>query len=311
MSRSPRRDSSLLRPETFALLAGFLDYLQVECGLSANTRKAYQGDLRHFLAYLDENALGDLSGLTPRHVEGSILAAGQRGMSTATIARELAAVKMFCRFLVIQRVLERDVSVSIEAPRKWHRLPTVLNDQAVKVLLEAPDEDRDCHAERDRAILAFLYATGVRAGELVNVKLPDVNFNLGVARVIGKGSKERIVPAASSAMEALQTYINGSRRKLCPGPATQTLFLSRTGRGLHREDIFRIVRKYVRRVEIRGKVGPHTLRHCFATQLLAHGADLRSVQEMLGHADISTTQVYTHVDADRLKSVHRKFHPRG
>jgi len=302
--------SSLLH-EGRVHLAGFLDYLQAECGLANNTRKAYDLDLRRFLAYLSDSGLRGLEKLSPRDVEGFLRAerAGDRAVSS--VARSLAAVKMFCRYLVIERLFTQDPSASIETPKKWHRLPNVLDEEATASLLAAPDEARDVHAPRDRAILSLLYATGMRASELSGLGVDDVNFNVGVVRVLGKGAKERIVPVAETALDAVQRYREEHRPQLLRDPGQGALFLSRSGRPLHREDVFRIVRKYVRRAALRGSVSPHTLRHCFATQLLSHGADLRSVQEMLGHADIATTQVYTHVDAARLKAIHKKFHPRG
>jgi len=310
-SRANRRSALWPLPEAGSLVRGFLDYLQVECGLSPNTRSAYERDLRRFVACLQDEGPPKLSELTPRHVEAFVRALRRDGLSVASVARALAAVRMFCRYLVIERVLSRDVSASVEPPKKWHRLPTTLNDEAARALLEAPDADQDTHALRDRAILAVLYATGIRAGELAGLKVFDVNFNLSVIRVLGKGSKERIVPIATEATDAIEDYLRHYRPSLARDESRKELFLSRTGRALAREDVFRIVRKYVRRAALRGNVTPHTLRHCFATELLAHGADLRSVQEMLGHADISTTQVYTHVDAARLKALHRKYHPRG
>jgi integrase/recombinase XerD len=294
-----------------AHLRGFLDYLQAECGLSLNTRKAYQQDLRRYLAFVADCGAEKLSKLARRHVEDFMRREKKAGLSPATIARELAAVRTFCRYLVLQGLLPRDISSGIEAPKKWQRLPTVLDDPAARALLAAPEVSQDTFASRDRAILALLYATGMRAAELTSLAVGDVNFSLGVVRVLGKGSKERIVPAAAEALDAVRDYFDCDRPHLAEGSQTESLFLSRSGRGLSREDIFRIVRKYVRRAAIRGRISPHTLRHCFATQLLSHGADLRAVQEMLGHADIATTQVYTHVDAARLKAVHRKFHPRG
>ena len=291
-------------------LRGFLDYLQAECGLSVNTRKAYRRDLRYFLAHLAETHRADLATITPRDIEGFLRASHAAGWAVATTARALAAVRTFCRYLVIQNILQNDVSAAVESPKKWSRLPVVLNNQSVMLLLEAPDANQDLYAVRDHAILALLYATGMRASELVGLKLTDVSFPLGVVRVLGKGARERIVPAAASALDAVGQYARAHR----PPPATTgdepALFLSRSGRRLNREDVFRMVRKYVRRAALRGNVSPHTLRHCFATHLLARGADLRSVQEMLGHADIGTTQVYTHVDASRLKSIHQKYHPR-
>jgi integrase/recombinase XerD len=218
---------------------------------------------------------------------------------------------MFCRYLVLESVLASDVSASIDSPRQWHRLPTILDESAVQLLLAAPDASQDTHAVRDRAILVLLYATGTRASELAGLRIDDVNHRLGVVRVLGKGNKERIVPVAEGALAAVREYVERYRSALLGPDSHDLLFLSRSGRGLSREDVFRIVRKYVRRAALRGHISPHTLRHCFATQLLANGADLRSVQEMLGHADVATTQVYTHVDAARLKAIHKKFHPRA
>jgi len=292
-------------------LAGFLDYLQVECGLSVNTRKAYTLDLRKFLAHVAAARVKDLSRLDAGHIEGFLRAIRAQELSVASVARALAAVRTFCRYLALQGVLSHDVAAVIDSPKQWHRLPTVLDDAAARQLIEAPDQDQDVHAARDRAILVLLYATGMRASELTGLKAGDVNFSLGIVRVLGKGNKERIVPVAGEALDAVAGYLRDHRRRLAGSGSEPALFLSRTGRGLNRQDIFRLVRKYVRRASLRGNVSPHTLRHSFATQLLSHGADLRSVQEMLGHADIATTQVYTHVDAARLKAIHKKFHPRA
>ena len=302
--------SSLLR-EGRVQLAGFLDYLQAECGLANNTRKAYNIDLRRFLTHLQDSRLRGLEKVSPREIEGFLRAERAGGRAVSSVARSLAAVKMFCRYLVVERLLDQDPSVAVETPKKWHRLPNVLDDEAAVSLLEAPDEAQDVHALRDRAILSLLYATGMRASELSGLGVDDVNFNVGVVRVLGKGSKERIIPVADAALDEVRRYREEHRPQLLRDPGQGALFLSRSGRALHREDVFRIVRKYVRRAALRGSVSPHTLRHCFATQLLSHGADLRSVQEMLGHADIATTQVYTHMDAARLKAIHKKFHPRG
>ena len=292
-----------------AHLEAFLDYLQVECGLAVNTRKAYKRDLTRFLGYFN----APLEKLTARRIEGFLRYCRDAGLAVSSSARALAAVRTFCKYLVIQGVLKLDISAGLEAPKKWNRLPTILDAGGVDELLAAPNEETDRFALRDRAILTLLYATGMRAAEITGLKLCDVNFNLGVVRVLGKGNKERIVPAAAKALEVAGAYIETARCEQVGGESKPTapVFLSHTGKPLGREDIFRIVRKYVRRVGLRGNVSPHTLRHCFATQLLARGADLRSVQEMLGHADISTTQIYTHVDSSRLKALHKKFHPRG
>ncbi|MBC8373030.1 MAG: tyrosine recombinase XerD [Phycisphaerae bacterium] len=305
-------DTELI-PASRASLDAFLDYLQVECGLSVNTRKAYKRDLTRFLGYF----AAPLEKLTTRRIEGFMKYCRDAGLAVSSSARALAAVRTFCKYLVIQGVLKLDVSAGLEAPKKWNRLPTILDSRGVDELLAAPSEETDQFALRDRAILTLLYATGMRAAEIIGLKLCDVNFNLGVVRVLGKGNKERIVPAASRALDLARSYIETARGEQVAGESeselkpTATVFLSHTGKPLGREDIFRIVRKYVRRVGLKGNVSPHTLRHCFATQLLSRGADLRSVQEMLGHADISTTQIYTHVDSSRLKALHKKFHPRG
>ena len=290
----------------------FLDYLRAECGLAVNTSLAYRRDLMQFGAALADAGCRSLRRITPRRIESFLRASAAAGKSPASIARALAAVRMFCRFCVLEGLLGADPSDAIEPPKKWAKLPVTLGNKAVAMLLEAPDQDHDAYWLRDRAVLALLYATGMRASELANLKCEDLNFDLGVIRVLGKGNKERIVPVAQVALDRLSEY----RRRLRPGSpiasdGQRPLVLSRSGRPLHREDIFRLVRKYVRRAAIRGRVSPHTLRHCFATHMLAGGANLRTVQELLGHADIATTQIYTHVDVSRLKAVHKKYHPRG
>ena len=316
--------------EAASHLRGFLDYLQAECGMALNTRKAYERDLRRFFGFLDARGARRLKDLSPAVIGAFLVSCRQEGLSVASVARGAAAVRTFCRYLVLQQLLRDDPSATVDAPKKWHRLPTVLNAQAAELLLASPTDEEDAHAARDRAMLAVLYACGLRASELAGLKASDINPQLGVIRVLGKGSKERIVPIAGRAVELVQEYVRRRARNSVarehssdgPGVPRATsctpyddpnapLFLSRRGLPLAREDVFRIVRKYVRRAALRGHVSPHTLRHCFATQLLSHGADLRSVQEMLGHANIATTQIYTHVDASRLKAIHKKFHPRA
>ena len=292
------------------LIRDFLDTLQVEHGLSPNTRRAYANDLRHFTDHLAAQSLTNLADLTPAHIEGFLHHCRRAGLGDASARRALSAVRMFCRHLVLHNHLGRDVTESIESPKTWNRLPTVMTPEELDALLCAPAPDQDRFALRDRALLLLLYATGLRASELAGLKVTDVNERLGVVRVLGKGRKERIVPVAEQALEALRRYRGGLQGDYV-GADGGILFQSRSGKRLTRVDVYRIVRKYIERLAIGGHVSPHTLRHCFATQLLAHGADLRSVQEMLGHADIATTQIYTHVDADRLRAIHRQFHPRG
>jgi integrase/recombinase XerD len=313
----------------------FLNYLQAECGLAVNTRKAYGRDLRDLAEYLSSAGCKSLDELAPPHLEGFLRHQQSCGKAESSICRSLAAVRMYCRFCVLQRHLKIDPSSAIEAPKKWAHLPATLDHDEVTALLNTPNAEEDAHYLRDRCLLAMLYATGMRASEAAGLKLNDVNADLGVIRVLGKGNKERIVPVAASALELVKEYLGATITapsrdadedatiEATPGrgsqPAAphrrpgdcQNVFLSRTGKPLAREDIFRLVKKYVRRAGVRGQVSPHTLRHCFATQLLCGGADLRSVQEMLGHADVATTQIYTHVDSSRLRALHKQFHPRA
>ena len=298
-------------PEVGSHVNDFLDYLQAECGAAINTRKAYQRDMVHFFEYLKQAGVSDVASLAPRDIDGFLRYCNSKGLATSSTARALAAVRMYCRFLVLRNILRLDVSESVDSPKRWNHLPTVMDDPAVQNLLAAPTDDQDTYAARDAAMLCLLYATGMRASELSGLKVTDVNFSLGIVRVLGKGSKERVVPAAPLALRCIKEYIERHRKPQKTGTAPDNLFLSRSGKPLAREDVFRIVRKYVARSGTRGNVTPHTLRHCFATQLLSRGADLRSVQEMLGHANIATTQIYTHMDSDKLKTIHKRFHPRG
>jgi integrase/recombinase XerD len=230
-------------------------------------------------------------------------------LAISSIARCLVVVKLFCRFCYQQRFLDQDVAQLIETPKKWQRLPHVLNHRDVNTLLSLPDADEPL-ALRDRAMLEMFYATGIRVSELVGLRLEDVHLDVGYVRVFGKGRRERIVPLGTAAIEATRQYLSRLRPQLLEGYSTDWLFVSRTGRAFDRTNAWRLVAKYARRMGMTGKLSPHTLRHTFATHLLSGGADLRLVQEMLGHADVSTTQIYTHVDHARLKAVHQKYHPR-
>jgi integrase/recombinase XerD len=307
----PDQHSSSPHPEWLLHLNGFLNYLQAECGLAINTRKAYRHDLVQLLEFLARRRVGSLSAIDVDAVQQFLRWLKSNGLDVASIVRALAATRMFCRYLMLQNVLKSDPASLVDMPKRWRTLPAVMDDPAVRRLLDAPNPEMDVFYLRDRALLMLLYATGLRASEAAGLKVGDVNFHLGIVRVMGKGSKERVVPAAGSALNVVREYIRQARPAVLKNPDERTLLLSRNGRPLGREDIFRLVRKYVLRSGVRADATPHTLRHCFATQLLARGADLRSVQEMLGHSDIATTQIYTHVDADRIKSIHKRFHPRG
>ncbi|HRX85200.1 MAG TPA: site-specific tyrosine recombinase XerD [Phycisphaerae bacterium] len=286
----------------------FLDYLFVECGLSGATIVAYQHDLVRFWRTFE--ALGvEREDLDIDVVRQHLVELRDAGLNVASIARHLAAIKMFLRFLFSEKELRRDVASLIESPKKWRNLPDTLHKDDVERLLLAPDEAGEYYL-RDKAIIELLYATGMRVSELVDLTLERMNLRVGYVRVIGKGRKERIIPVGSIALAAVRDYLDILRPQLAGYRSGDHVFLSRTGRPLDRSAIWRIVRKCATDAGIRKHVSPHTLRHCFATHLLQGGADLRVVQELLGHADVATTQIYTHVDNERLKSVHAKYHPR-
>ena len=282
----------------------------MECGLAENTLEAYRADLKKFTAYLHA-AKTPLLRVTTDTLLGFMMQQKEAGLSVASIARYMVAIRMFYRFLYTEGQLSTDITATFDTPRIWTRLPEVLGPHDVERLLSAPDR-RTPMGLRDAALLELLYATGARVSEVSRLRLQDVNLDYAYVRCFGKGSKERIVPIGQQAIAALRAYLETARPTLAPeGGGVDILFLSRKRTPLRRESIWRVVKKYVTLLGLKRSVSPHTLRHSFATHLLERGADLRSVQEMLGHADISTTQRYTHVDQERLKSVHKKYHPRG
>lgn len=289
------------------LIDRFLGYLCVEAGLADSTLRAYRHDLELFDGFVTD--LGaTVATLCPTHVQRFLIHRKDQGLSIASIARNLVAIKIFLRHLYATGHLKRDLAALIESPKKWKLIPRVLHVQQVDALLGTPDGE-DPYAVRDRAILELFYACGLRVSELCGLALDDVRLDMGYLRAFGKGRKERIVPVGRTAIESVREYLESLRPRL-DRRGSRMLFLSRTGRPLERTNVWRLVVKYARRMGLPGKVSPHTLRHSFATHLLQGGADLRIVQELLGHADVSTTQIYTHVDRDRLKDVHRRFHPR-
>ncbi len=288
----------------------FLDYLAVECGLADNTLAAYQRDLWKFAEFLEAKGVTDLAKVTPDTVVRFMRAEKDLGLSVNSIARYLAAIKMWFRFLFMEGALSKDAVSVLDSPRLWRKIPEALSPREVSRLLRAPDPKTPLGL-RDRALLEVLYATGARVSEVTNLDLGGVNLDYRFLRCIGKGDKERIVPLGRKAVDAVRDYIVNVRPKLLRGRESPRLFLSRFGKPLDRHQVWRLVKRYADKARIRKKVSPHTLRHSFATHLLSGGADLRAVQEMLGHASIATTQIYTHVDKDRLKSIHRQFHPRA
>lgn len=294
------------------LIDAFIDYLNVELGLAVNTQLAYRGDLRKFAAYLAAERQTDPRRVTTTMVIGFLMRLKDQGYSPTSIARMFAAVKMFFRFLALEGVVSRNVTAALDSPRLWRRLPSVMSPEEVGKLLDAPDTSKPLGV-RDRAIIELLYATGARVSEVCGLDVDSIHYDYGYLRCMGKGSKERVVPVGRTAMGWVLRYVEEVRPRLLRGQASAALFLSsrRRGRRLRRESVWALVKKYAGLAGIRKNVSPHTLRHSFATHLLSGGADLRSVQEMLGHASIVTTQIYTHVDRDRLKDVHRRYHPRG
>jgi len=291
------------------MVTDFLDYLVVEAGLSDNTVLAYGRDLRDFLTFGERSGVRDVEGLNLRLVQKYLceMAGGPKSENSAK--RALVAIRMLLRFAKLRGHIEDDGTGMLETPKTWQRLPTVCNKQQVLKLLEAPCPEEPFYL-RDKAILELLYATGVRASELAGLKTTDLNLDIGYLRCFGKGNKERIIPVGKVAIEATNQYLRHLRPRLAKPQSHAFLLLSRTGGPLTRIEIWRLVKKYALRAGMPRNVTVHTLRHCFATHLLSGGADLRSLQEMLGHVDIGTTQIYTHVDHERLRRIHKKYHPR-
>ena len=312
MPTPARADLSDLPSEAVRWLREFLDYLLVECGRAQNTRAAYRADLIAFMTFLHGEGPCDLRRLTPTDVEAFLHhARTQTDWQVSTISRVLASVRMFCRFLVLQNLQDRDISASIDLPKRGHYLPSVLNETELRQLLTEPNPDLDPFATRDRTILILFYSSGLRVSELTNLPRRALDETDRLLRILGKGNKERLVPVADAAITAVNDYLESDYRRLKTPISPDRLFLSNRGKAFHRSAIYTLVKTYALRAGITKSVSPHTLRHSFATSLLAGGADLRSVQDMLGHASVATTQIYTHVDAKRLQSIHQQFHPRG
>jgi len=292
------------------LIQQFLDYLSVERGLAPNTIESYGRDLRAFSDFFEKRGLKSLDATTHKDIAEFMWSEKEKGLSANSISRALVAIKVFYRFLLKEQVIKQDPTSILDSPKLWKRLPDVLGIEEVEKLVTKPDL-KDLFGIRDRAILELLYATGIRVSEMINLNLGDLNLDVGFLKCIGKGSKERITPLGKKAKEALARYLQNVRPKLAQSKSHNNgLFLTRLGKKMTRQMVWKIVKKYARLCNIKKDITPHTLRHSFATHLLERGADLRIVQELLGHANISTTQIYTHVDKERLKAIHRKFHPR-
>lgn len=291
-------------------LEQFLQYLTLERRLAANTILAYRADLVSFLDFLRPNRLAALSEIEVSHIRAYLAQCHAQGISNRSNARRISSLRAFFKFLLAEKLIDADPCTVLDLPKPGHPLPKVLTIPEVNLLLAPPANDNSL-ALRNNAMLHLLYATGMRVSELVNLPLAGVNIMGGYVRVFGKGSKERLIPFGEAAREYLKVYTRDARPRILKKRPSDLLFVTGHGKGMTRLRFWQIIRQVARAAGITKKISPHMLRHSFATHLLEHGADLRSVQMMLGHADIATTQIYTHVDSNRLKSAHQKFHPRG
>ncbi len=291
-------------------LEQFEDYLHFERGLAHRTVVAYRGDVIRMVEFLRERGRSTPESVEHTDLRDYLFHLKDAELAATTIRRVLSSVRGYFRFLVEEGVLESDPTERLDSPQTWRTLPDVLSKEEVVALLESPERDHPFHW-RDRAILELLYATGVRVSELATLPLSQLDLASGLCVVRGKGSKERVVPFGATAGEALERYLRQVRPELDEGESEGKVFLNRWGRPLSRMGLWKLVRSAAIRSGMDKDVSPHTLRHTYATHLLEGGADLAAVQELLGHADISTTQIYTHVDREYLHSVHRRFHPRS
>lgn len=291
-------------------LERFQDYLALEAGNSRNTVASYLRDITRLADYATSQGLKRPEQLSAAQLREFIYFLKDLGLAPTTIRRQISAIRTYFKFLVGEGIAARDPSERVESPKRWRTLPAVLTVAEIDRLLGAPNTDEPL-AIRDRALLEFAYATGVRVSELVSLKLQDILFEDGVARVFGKGSKERIVPVGRRALGTVALYAREIRPTLDRGKGQGILFLNARGTPLSRVGAWGVIKATARRAGLAKRVTPHTLRHTFATHLLEGGADLRAVQEMLGHADLATTQLYTHIDRDYLRTVHKSYHPRA
>lgn len=288
----------------------FIAFLTIEKGLARNTIESYSLDIARFLDFLKRNDIHTLSGIDTPVIIKHIIDLRESGLEPRSRARHLAALRGFFRYLVKEKVISNDPSRIIDIPKTGLHLPDVLTVEEITALMDAPDTKKH-KGVRDAAMIELTYAAGLRVSELVHLEMVHVHLEAGFIRVFGKGSKERIIPIGSYAKTKVETYINQARPLLLKNGVSPYLFFAREGKPMTRQGFWKLLNKYALTAKIQKHLTPHTLRHSFATHLLEGGADLRSVQTMLGHADISTTQIYTHVTGKQLKMVHEKYHPRG
>ena len=305
----PPRDTQ--KPILLSLIASFLEHLSVERGLAANTCVAYEADCMQFARSLPRELRSAPERITQKEVFDFMVAERKRGRGVTSVRRTLAALRTFFRFLVRERIVPSNPTRHLENPRTWQHLPSVLQIDEVRRLIEAVGGDTSRYPLRDAALIELLYATGLRVGEVTHLTLDSLRPDLGILRCLGKGSRERIVPVSKNAIEVVTRYINLERPRLTRKASTNLLFVSRCGKPLGREVVRALLQKFARVAGLPGRITPHTMRHSFATHMIQRGADLRIVQEILGHVKVETTEIYTHLNKTDLKAAHKKYHPRG
>jgi integrase/recombinase XerD len=287
-------------------LERYLNYLTVEKGLSLNTLEAYRRDITKFTDYLSQNEK-TITGFIRSDITSFLNHLRDSGNQANTLARNIAALRGLCKFMLLEGLITEDPIENLSTPKGWKRIPKVIGTEEVSGLLKQPEGKN--LSLRDRAMLEIIYSSGLRVSETINIKMGDINFEAGFITIRGKGSKERIVPINEPTLITIKNYIEESRPEILKHRNSHFLFLAKGGKPMTRQRLWQIIKVYSKQLSI--EMSPHTLRHCFATHLLEGGADLRALQKMLGHTDISTTQIYTRVTPERLKKVHKEYHPRG
>lgn len=288
----------------------YLNHLLVERGVASNTLEAYGRDLRRYFQFLLQKDITQLPDVKPEVIIEYLVQIKGEGLSANSMNRALAALRGLYKYLIQEKIITSSPLTNIDLAKVWMRLPDTISKEEMNVILIQPGILTPA-AMRDSAMLELLYATGIRVSELINLTMNSVNWQVGFLVVMGKGSKERIVPVGKTAYDCTRLYVDNARPQLMQKKTTDVLFLNRFGTKFTRQGLWKIVIKYAKKAGLQKKVHPHTFRHSFATHLLEGGADLRTVQVMLGHADISTTQIYTHITRERLREIHQKYHPRG
>jgi integrase/recombinase XerD len=292
------------------LLDRYLNHLLIEKGAAGNTLEAYGRDLNRYASFLEQRGIDNPRSVVPETVVEFLVQIKGEGLSANSMNRALAALRGYYKFLLQEKVVDQSPLANIELAKVWMRLPDTVSKEEMNLILSQPGEETP-KAQRDSAMLELLYATGLRVSELAGLTMNSINWQVGFLTVMGKGGKERVVPIGKTAYDSVRRYVDEARPKLVKSRTTDVLFLNRFGGAFTRQGLWKIIIHYVRKAGLQKNVHPHTFRHSFASHLLEGGADLRAVQVMLGHSDISTTQIYTHVTRDHLTQIHRKYHPRG